>query len=60
MTIKEAAAKIYEPTGIRRSESRARALLKRIGIERRKVGHIPAKADVEAQEVFKQKSYNRA
>ena len=35
-TIKEAAAKIYELTGIQRSESRVRALLKRIGIERRK------------------------
>ena len=54
-TIKEAAAKIYELTGIQRSESRIHALLKRIGIERRKVGHIPAKADVEAQEAFKKK-----
>ena len=43
-TIKEAAAKIYELTGIQRSESRVRALLKRIDIERRKVGHIPAQA----------------
>ena len=59
-TIKEAAARIYEMTGIQRSESRVRALLKRIGIERRKVGYIPAKADVEAQEAFKKKSYNRA
>ena len=59
-TIKEAAAKICELTGIQRRESRVRALLKRIGIERRKVDHIPAKADVEAQEAFKQKSYNRA
>ena len=48
MTTKESAAKIYEPTGIQRSESRVRALLKRIGIERRKAGHIPAKADIEA------------
>jgi transposase len=52
-TIKEAAAKIYELTGIQRSESSIRAFLKRIGIQRRKVGHIPAKADVEAQEAFK-------
>ena len=58
-TIKEAVAKIYGPTGIQRSESRVRVLLKHIGIERRKVGHIPAKADVEAQEAFKQKSHNR-
>lgn len=59
-TIKEAAAKIYELTGIARSESRVRAFLKSIGIQHRKVGHIPAKADVEVQEGFKKKSYNRA
>ena len=55
-TIKEAAAKIYELTGIQRSESRVRAFFKNIGIEYRKVGHIPAEADVEAQEDFKKKS----
>jgi len=37
-TIKEAAARIYELTGIQRSESRVRALLKRIGIEEEKWG----------------------
>ena len=58
-TIKEAAAKIYELTGIQRSESRVRAFFKNIGIEYRKVGHIPAEADVEAQEDFKKKSCNR-
>jgi hypothetical protein len=41
-------ARIYELAGIQCSEGRVRALLKHIGIERRKVGHIPAKADVEA------------
>ena len=54
-TIKQAAAEIYELTGIQRSESRVRAFLKNIGIEYRKVGHMPAKADVEAQEDFKKK-----
>ena len=58
-TIKEAAAKIYELTGIQRSESRVRVFFKNIGIEYRKVGHIPAEADVEAQEDFKKKSCNR-
>jgi len=54
-TIKEAMAKIYELTGIQRSESRVRVFLKSIGIEYRKVGHIPAGADVEAQETFKKR-----
>ena len=52
-TIKEAAAKIYELTGIQRSESRVRAFLKSIGLQRRKMGHILAKADIEKQEDFK-------
>jgi transposase len=58
-TIKEAVSKIEELTGIARSESRVRAFLKSIGIQYRKVGHIPAKADAQAQEAFKKKSYNR-
>ena len=40
--------------------SRLRVFFKNIGIEFRKVGHIPAEADVEAQEDFKKKSCNRA
>ena len=55
-TIKEAVAKIYELTGIQRSESRVREFFKKIGIEYRKVGHIPAGADVEAQEDFKKRT----
>ena len=46
-TIKEAVAKIYE-LAIQRGESRVREFFKKIGIEYRKMGHIPAEADVEA------------
>ena len=44
--------KIEELTGIRRSENRVREFLKRIGMRRRKVGMIPAKADPDEQEAF--------
>lgn len=54
-TIKEAMAKIEELTGIRRSEPQIRQYLKSIGMKRRKVGMIPAKADPEIQEQFKKK-----
>jgi transposase len=50
--IKEAMHKIQEITGIKRSENRIRKYLKKIGMKRRKVGMIPAKADVEEQERF--------
>lgn len=51
-SMKEAAAIIEELTGIRRSINRVRDYLKSIGIKRRKIGMIPAKADVEKQETF--------
>ncbi|KOR28161.1 transposase, partial [Achromatium sp. WMS3] len=53
-TIKEAMAKIEELTGIKRSETQVRKYLKSIGFERRKVGMIPAKADPDIQEEFKE------
>ena len=53
-SIKEAMNKIEELTGIRRSENRVREFLKRIGMKRRKVGMIPAKADPAEQERFVQ------
>jgi len=52
-SIKEAASKIEELTSIKRSETQVREFLKSIGIKRRKVGTIPAKADLEEQEKFK-------
>lgn len=50
--IKEAMEKIEELTGVRRSENRVREYLKSIGMKRRKIGMIPAKADVKEQERF--------
>lgn len=52
-SIKEAAAKIEELTGIKRSETRVRQFMTSLGMKPRKVGMIPAKADPEKQEQFK-------
>ena len=52
-SIKEAMAKIEKLTGLKRSEKRVRKFLMALGIKRRKVGMIPAKADTEQQESFK-------
>lgn len=52
-TVKEAMAKIEDITGIRRSRTRVGEFMRSIGLERRKVGMIPAKADVQKQEEFK-------
>jgi transposase len=52
-TIAEARAKIKELTGIERSPTQVRTFLKSIGIALRKVGVVPAKADIEKQEEFK-------
>lgn len=54
--INEAVAKIEELTGIRRSPTQVRKFLKSIGMKFRKVGVIPAKADLDEQEKFKKKS----
>jgi transposase len=53
-TINEAVAKIEELTGIRRSREQVRIFLKGLGLSPRKVGMIPAKADVQVQEKFLQ------
>lgn len=52
-SIKEAMGKIEELTGLKRSESQVRKFLKSIGINRRKIGTIPSKADLDEQENFK-------
>lgn len=52
-TAKEAMAVIEQLTGIKRSPDRVRHFLKRLGMRCRKVGMIPAKADVAEQERFK-------
>jgi transposase len=45
----EAVQRIENLTGIKRSPTRVRAFMKRIGMKRRKLAHIPAKADPEKQ-----------
>jgi transposase len=57
-TVAEAAAKIAELTGIVRKPTQVRQFLKTLGMQPRKVGMIPAKADVEAQEAFKKKAWS--
>jgi transposase len=52
-TVAEAIDLIEKQTGIRRSPTQVRKFLHRIGIKRRKVGIVPAKADPEVQEAFK-------
>ena len=52
-TVKEAAHRIEELTGIKRSETQVRGYLKSIGLERRKIGMIPSKADTEEQRKFR-------
>ena len=50
---KQAMATIETLTGVRRSPDRVRVFLQHLGLKCRKVGMIPAKADVEEQEAFK-------
>ena len=52
-TVAEAAARIEALTGIARRPTQVRQFLNALGMKPRKVGMIPAKADVEVQEAFK-------
>jgi transposase len=52
---KEAAHRIKNLTGFERSPERVRTFMKNIGMKFRKVGAIPAKADLDKQEEFKKK-----
>ena len=52
-SVAEAAARIGDLTGLERRPTQVRQFLKSLGMKVRKVGQIPAKADVEAQEIFK-------
>jgi transposase len=54
-TVGEAIEQIATLTGIRRSPTQVRAFLKSLGMRCLKVGSIPAKADVDEQEEYKQK-----
>jgi transposase len=52
-SVAEAAARIADLTGLERGPTQVRQFLKSLGMKPRKVGQIPAKADVTAQEAFK-------
>lgn len=52
VTVSEASHLIEKITGIKRAETQTRHFIKSLGLERRKVGSIPAKADVEKQKIF--------
>jgi transposase len=56
---KEAAARIAELFGIQLSSQRVRTFMKELGFEFRKVGTIPAKANLADQEEFLKKLYLR-
>ncbi|MBE7528172.1 MAG: IS630 family transposase [Ardenticatenaceae bacterium] len=51
-TLMEAAQRIETLTGLRRSQPQVRTFLNKLGLKRRKVGQIPAKADLEEQKTF--------
>ncbi len=55
-TIKEAMGRIEKLTGLKRSEVQTSKFLKRMGLTRRKIGMVPAKADVQRQDEFKKNS----
>jgi transposase len=52
-SVAEAAQRIEQLTGLTRGPTQVRQFLKSLGMKVRKVGQIPAKADVEAPERFK-------
>jgi len=52
-SVAEAAARIADLTGRQRGPTQVRQFLKSLGMKPRKVGQIPAKVDVIAQEAFK-------
>ena len=59
-SINEAAERIEKLTDIRRSPTQVGVFLKKLGLKRRKVGHVPAKADPAAQQTFLKKNCNHA
>lgn len=54
-TVREAARKIKELTGLERQSTSIHRFLKIIGLSYRKTGIVPGKADPQAQEEFKKK-----
>ncbi len=57
-TVKEAAEEIARLTGIKRSETQVRRFLRSLGLRPRKIGMLPAKADIDRQEEFLEKRLN--
>jgi len=55
-SVKDACTKIEQLTGIRRTETPIRTLLKSMGLAFRKTGSVPKKADPAKQEEFKKKA----
>ena len=51
-TLNEAVAKIEKLTGLKKTREPVRVFLKKMGLSPHKVGMIPAKADVQQQEIF--------
>ena len=58
-TIPQAAKRIEELTGLKRSPTQVGSFLKKLGIKRLKTSAIPAKCDVELQEHFKKTNWSR-
>jgi hypothetical protein len=54
-TINEAVAMLKALTGIKRSPTQVRLFLKHLGLQRRKVGLLPAKGDPDTQEEYQKK-----
>jgi len=59
-TVAEAAARIEALTGIARKPTQGRQFLQALGMQPRKGGMLPAKADIEAQEAFKKTLWSLA
>jgi transposase len=59
-TVAEAQAKIAALTGIQRGPTQVRRFLHTLGMKPRKVGTIPAQANVAVQEAFTKKAWSRA
>lgn len=58
-SLKEAAHRIQEKTGVERSRFQVSRFLKQIGMSRLKVGQIPDKADLDQQDEFLKKAHAR-
>jgi len=54
-TINEAVTMLEALTGIKRSPTQVRLFLQHLGLQRRKVGLLPAKGDPEVQEEYQKK-----